>query len=196
MSHPTYQTAAQLAAGLPFILESPKDDGSVAFIVCRPRDNERRLLSEAELSPDDGLCGDKWAATTNHRHKDGSPDSRLQLALMNVRCLQLIAGSENRIALAGDNLIVDMDLSFENLPVGRRLLVGEAEVEITDYPHLGCSKFRNRFGPDAKAFVNSDRGKELRLRGVYARVIHGGLVRRGDSIRKISTATSTPGGTP
>jgi MOSC domain-containing protein YiiM len=186
MSDATYFTQAQLLAGLPSILQSPKDGGTVALIVCRPRSNERRLLSEVEISPDEGLRGDKWAATTSHRLDDGGPDPRLQLALINVRCLRLIAGGEDRMSLAGDNLVVDLDLSFDNLPAGQRLLLGEAEIEITDYPHLGCSKFRDRYGPDAKSFVNSDRGKRLRLRGVYARVIHGGVARRGDAIRKLA----------
>ena len=184
-SDAAYRTEAQLNAGLLSILDSPKDGGTLALIVTRPKRGQRRLLSEAEISQDEGLCGDHWAATTSHRLDDGRPDPRLQISLINVRLLALVAGIEDRIPLAGDNLVVDLDLSFENLPVGQRLEVGEVEIEITDYPHLGCRKFCDRFGPDAKAFVNSDLGKQLRLRGVYARVVHGGLIRRGDSIRKL-----------
>ena len=97
MSDPNHRTELELLAGLPRILESPKDGGTVALIVCRPKCNQRRLLAEAELSPDEGLCGDKWAATTNHRLDDGRPDPRLQIALMNSRCLELVAGSEELI---------------------------------------------------------------------------------------------------
>jgi hypothetical protein len=185
MTVPTYVTEEHLIAGLPSILESPKDGGTVMLIVARPRSNERHLLPEAEVSPDEGLRGDRWAATS-HRRKDGSLETKSQLALINIRCLKLVAGGDERMALAGDNLVVELDLSFDNLPAGQRLQLGEAEIEITDRAHLGCHKFRDRFGPDALEFVNSERGKKLRLRGVYARVIQGGLVRRGDSIRKVS----------
>jgi MOSC domain-containing protein YiiM len=185
MSDPTYQAAVQLAAGLPSILESPKDGGTVRLIVSRPKRGQRRLLSEAEVSSDEGVHGDHWAATTSHRLDDGRPDRRSQIALINSRCLELLAGGDERMSLAGDNLVVDLDLSFDNLPVGQRLQLGEAEIEITDRAHLGCRKFRDRYGPDALAFVNSDRGKFLRLRGVYARVVHGGLIHRGDTIRKV-----------
>jgi hypothetical protein len=201
MSDPTDPAAVRLAAGLPFILESPKDGGTVMLIVSRPivsRPNRggRLLLAETDVSADEGLRGDHWSATTSHRLDDGRPDPRSQLALINIRLLQLIAGGDDRMPLAGDNLVVDLDLSFDNLPVGQRLQLGEAEIEITDRAHLGCRKFQERYGSAALAFVNSDRGKLLRLRGVYARVIHGGLVHRGDSIRKVDTDVNLPGGTP
>ncbi len=60
-----------------------------------------------------------------------------------------------------------------------------AVIEITDQPHLGCAKFSQRFGTDAHRFVNSEIGKELRLRGVNARVVVPGTIRQGDVIRKI-----------
>jgi hypothetical protein len=185
MNDSTYRSASELAAGLPRVLDSPKDGGTVVLIVARPRSNERRLLAEAEITPDEGLRGDRWAATVRRR-KDGCLDTKSQLALINGRCLELVAGSDERMALAGDNLVVDLDLSVDNLPAGQRLQLGEAEIEITDRAHLGCHKFCDRYGKDAVTFVNSERGKKLRLRGVYARVIQGGVVRRGDSIRKVS----------
>lgn len=41
---------------------------------------------------------------------------------------------------------------------------------------------RPRFGTDALRFVNSPVGRELRLRGVNARVVEGGEVLEGDPI--------------
>jgi MOSC domain-containing protein YiiM len=38
---------------------------------------------------------------------------------------------------------------------------------------------------EALKFVNSEVGRELNLRGIYARVVVGGLVRQGDSIAKV-----------
>ena len=51
-------------------------------------------------------------------------------------------------------------------------------------PHRGCGKFAARFGVDALKFVNSAVGRELNLRGVNARIVEGGVVRAGESIRR------------
>jgi hypothetical protein len=40
-------------------------------------------------------------------------------------------------------------------------------------------------GKDALKFVNQEAGKRLRLRGVYAKVVQPGVIRVGDTIRKI-----------
>jgi MOSC domain-containing protein YiiM len=57
-------------------------------------------------------------------------------------------------------------------------------VEITAAPHTGCVKFARRFGHDAQVFVNTPVGRELRLRGVNARVVVAGDVRPGDEVRR------------
>ncbi len=89
-------------------------------------------------------------------------------------------------ALAGDQLYVDLDLSHENLPAGSRLAIGDTVViEVTAKPHHGCRKFLDRFGEDAVAFVNSEVGRSLRLRGLNARVMTGGIVRPGDRVRQV-----------
>jgi MOSC domain-containing protein YiiM len=78
-----------------------------------------------------------------------------------------------------------MDLSQENLVPGQKLEVGSAILEITEVPHKGCSKFSSRFGADALRFVNLGRAGELRLRGVYARVVQPGHITVGDQINKL-----------
>ena len=88
--------------------------------------------------------------------------------------------------MAGDNLFVDLDLSRENLPSGQLLRIGECVIEITEQAHNGCSKFSQRFGAPALKVVNSPAGKQLRLRGVYAKVITAGRVRVGDLITKVN----------
>jgi MOSC domain-containing protein YiiM len=64
-------------------------------------------------------------------------------------------------------------------------MIGTAVIEVTAEPHLGCRKFAERFGRDAVAFVNSDQGKQLNLRGINAKVVSAGQVAVGDEIRKI-----------
>jgi hypothetical protein len=75
--------------------------------------------------------------------------------------------------------------AFENLPAGTRLAIGSAIVEVTKQPHNGCKKFVERFGLDAMKFVNSPVGKQYHLRGIYARVVQSGTIRRGAAVKKI-----------
>jgi MOSC domain-containing protein YiiM len=100
--------------------------------------------------------------------------------LISTRVVELLAGPREHWSLFGDQIYVDLDLSEENLPVGQRLRLGQALIEITDQPHLGCAKFAERFGAAALKFVNRKELRHLRLRGVYARVVENGEVKVGD----------------
>jgi hypothetical protein len=180
-----YVESEALEEGLPWIVDSPADAGTVELVVRRPTEGEREVLEEGELSVTEGLAGDDWLARGSSRTGDGSAHPGMQLTLMNARVIELLAGDRERWALAGDQLYVDLDLSPENLPTGTRLAVGTAVVEVTDVPHTGCAKFTERFGPAAIRFVNSPEGRARRMRGMYVRVIEPGAVRPGDSIAKL-----------
>jgi len=166
----------QLEAGLDRILQSPKDAGTLELIVRRPAVGEREVLDGAELTADGGLIGDRWSAK-----RGGNADC--QINIMNARVVALVAGEKDRWSLAGDQLFVDFDLSEANLPVGARVAIGTAVLEVTAPPHTGCSKFAGRFGTDARDFVNAR--KHLRLRGIHARVVQGGTITVGDRVSKI-----------
>jgi len=58
-------------------------------------------------------------------------------------------------------------------------------IEFSETPHTGCAKFQSRYGNDSLRFVNSGVGRELRLRGANCRVVVAGVVRVGDTIRKV-----------
>jgi hypothetical protein len=169
------------AAGLG---QSPIDNGVVEMIVCRPAMYERRVVSAGVLDPTHGLGGDSWS-TRSARTADGRPDPLRQITVMNSRVLAAIAGDRDRWQLAGDQLIVDLDLSIDNLPVGTQLQIGEAVVEVTEPPHSGCAKFAGRFGADALAWANGGAGRQQRRRGMHARVLISGTVRHGDAISKL-----------
>ena len=110
--------------------------------------------------------------------------------MTNARYLELIAGGRDpaRWAQAGDQLYVDYDISHTNLPVGSRFAVGEVVLEVSPDPHHGCGKYMKRFGVQAMKFANTEEGRELRLRGLHARVIEPGVVRRGDRIVEAARA--------
>jgi MOSC domain-containing protein YiiM len=164
---------------------APRDEGRLLLIVRRPARDEREVVAEAMLSLEEGLVGDDWRARGSRARMDGSADPDAQLTLMSTRVLAAISPDASRWPLAGDQLLVDLDLSAANLPPGTRLAIGDAEIELTPPPHTGCSKFSERFGSDAQAWVNSPAGRTLRLRGANARIVRGGTIRSGDAIRKV-----------
>jgi MOSC domain-containing protein YiiM len=176
----------ELEAGLDEIRRAPTDEGAVALVVRRPVENERELLEEGTLDPAEGLVGDMWIRRGSKRTPDGSAHPDMQLTLMSARVVDLVAaGAKERWALAGDQIYVDLDLSVENLPAGTRLALGSAMIEVTPEPHTGCAKFHARFGADAHRFVNTKQHRHLRLRGLNAKVVEGGTVAPGDTIRKL-----------
>jgi MOSC domain-containing protein YiiM len=156
---------------------SPKDGGILKLIVLRLPNERREIPPQATLSVERGVAGDRWSLKAN-------ADPLLQVSVMNSRFLEAIAGETNRMDLAGDNLIVDLDLHEDNVPPGTRLHIGNAVLEITDSPHTGCKKFERRYGKAALDLTNTPEGSALHLRGVLARVIQGGEVRLGDTILK------------
>ncbi len=183
---------AELEAGLKEVGESPTDGGVVKLIVRRPAIGERETLEVGELHLTEGLVGDNWQNRGSSRTDDGSAHPEMQLNLMNSRVADVVVVGVERWPLTGDQLFVDFDLSFDNLPAGTRLGLGSAVIEVTPEPHTGCDKFVARFGLDAVKFVNSERGRQLRLRGLNAKVVQPGTVRVGDAIRKLDASTETP----
>jgi MOSC domain-containing protein YiiM len=176
-----YMTLAELEASLEMLTQSPKDSSRLELIVRRPGIDEREVLAEGTLDIRLGLIGDAWSART-----PGSPaNPKAQVTLMNSRVIALLAQTRQRWPLAGDQLYLDLDLSVSNLPPGAQLKIGAAMLEITDLPHTGCKKFAARVGRDAFRFVNAPAHKDLRLRGVNARVVQLGVIRSGDTVEVI-----------
>jgi hypothetical protein len=176
-----HRTADQLTAALDGIARSPRDRGTVELLVTRPADGERAVTTEVTLDAKLGVVGDNWSVRPSKRTPDGSPSLPRQVTLMNIRAVRAIA-DEDRWPLAGDQLYVDLNLGYENLPPGTRLRIGTALVEVSVEPHTGCAKFTERFGSEATRWLNTETGRALNLRGINARVIEGGVVRKGDVV--------------
>jgi len=180
----TQLSRTELEAGLEHIRQSPKDEGRVILIVRRPESDKRETLESCQVDLTDGLVGDNWKTRGNKATPDGSANIHAQITIMNSRTIALLAQTNDRWALAGDQLYVDMNLGEDNLPAGTRLAIGSAILEVSALPHTGCAKFSQRFGVEAHKFVNSPEGKQLHLRGINTTVIQAGEIRVGDVAKK------------
>jgi hypothetical protein len=152
----------------------PKEIGRVALIVSRRANEIRETPERVRLTPEGGVPGDAWARETPELVD-------AELAVMRGDVARLIANGQP-LSLFGDNLLVELDLSRENLPAGTCLRAGTATLEVTPEPHDGCTKFADRFGRGALALTADRRLRHLQLRGIYMRVVGAGEVGVGDEI--------------
>jgi len=167
-----------LDARLAALPEAPRDHGSIELIVARHADGVRHTHERITLSPEAGVPGDRWGRLLTDR-----PDMQLTVIRRDVA---EIIGNGQDLTVFGDNLFVNLDLSAESLPVGSRLRVGQALVEVSPMPHDGCAKFRRRFGTDALRFVSGKALRDQNLRGIYWTTVEAGEVGVGDSIDVLS----------
>jgi hypothetical protein len=182
-----YRTSAELAAGLEHLRRAPSDVGTVRLVVRRPDLGVREILEEGTFDTVDGLLGDSWYSRATSRAIAEGRHLEAQVNVMSARMVALLTEVTQEQSYAGDQLYVDLDISVDNLPTGSRLAFGEpdaggAVLEISAKPHNGCAKFVARFGEEAMLFVNSEVGKQLRLRGFNARVVVTGSIRPGDTV--------------
>ena len=168
----------QLQAGMGEILQSPADGGKLEAIYVRIAEGERETPSQVRLTKPGGVQGDRW--------KESGASEGMQVTLMNSRVLDLVAGGDReRWGLAGDQLIVDLDISKQNTPPGQRLEIDDVILEVSEIPHTGCRKFTERFGTDASRFINAPENADLNLRGINARIVQSGTVNAGSEVRKV-----------
>ena len=182
---PFHRSPEELAAGVDHVRQSPRDAGSLDLVVVRPAKYQRRVLDTATLDLELGVLGDTWIERGSSRTADGGPNPDAQVTVMNSRAADLVAATRERWALAGDQLYVDLDLSTENLPTGTVLQIGDAQLEVTAAPHTGCAQFKERFGVEALRVTATPDGRFLRLRGINTRVVRGGEIRPGDTVRVV-----------
>jgi len=107
-----------------------------------------------------------------------------QLNIMSAESLQRLAreGFHTAPGELGEQLIV-AGLPVDSLPAGARVQIGESAcVEVVE-PRTGCARFEEYQGKQRQAAAGQV--------GVMARVLTGGLIRVGDSVRRLEDASST-----
>jgi MOSC domain-containing protein YiiM len=129
------------------------------------------------VTPEAGVPGDAWGRQPRR-------DPEAQLAVMQRDVAELIANGQP-LALFGDNLFLDLDLSRESLPPGSRVRAGQAILQVSAVPHNGCRKFRSRFGDAALRFVSRQDLRPRNLRGIYMQVVEAGEIGPGDDVEVI-----------
>lgn len=158
---------------------SPKEVGRVEGLVIRPEgsgEGERQRVESVVVVPGSGVEGDRWAASPYAIAGN-------EVSLINIHLLRALTdGDEEHGALSGDNLQVDLELSKENLPVGTRLSIGGAVLEVSDVEHRPCRPFIERFGKTSTKRVARANRLGLRGRGVLCHVRVGGEIALGDAI--------------
>lgn len=176
----TMLSQSEILAQWDHILSAPKDLGKVDMLVIRRESDAREIRQEVFFSAQYGMEGDRWA-----RKAARDPNRDSQISLMGTRILSLVAeGNQERMAQAGDNIVLDLDLTEANLRAGDRLQIGEVILEVTPEAHNGCKKFAQRFGTDALKVINAMDKRSLHLRGIFTRVLSDGLIRVGDTVQK------------
>jgi MOSC domain-containing protein YiiM len=128
---------------------------------------QRRLpmeeVSEIRAVEDSGLEGCAHARTNSPR----------QVLLVDSETLELM---ELRPGIIRENMTT-RGINVNGLPAGQRLRVGNAQLEVSG-PCTPC---------DLLEKIRPGLRRELRgRRGMLCRVIAGGMIRRGDTIEKIS----------
>ncbi len=136
--------------------------------VCRSRKKgtKKGTIDEGALREDYGLVGDAHADSSTHR----------QVSLLAVESIDKMRSLGFDIGPGdfAENLTTE-GIGLASLPVGTCVSIGkETILEITQIGkecHSGCAIFRQI----GKCIMPKE--------GVFARVIHGGLVKAGDPIR-------------
>jgi hypothetical protein len=163
----------------------PASAARVNALCVRPGPALREERSVIELQPDRGAVGDRWEAGTWLSLPDGRPDPRVQVAVCNSIVLALMQEATGVRHHPGDTLFSDLDLSAGNLPVGARLQVGTAVLEISDVENDACAKFAKHYGAAVFEWIRLPKTRPRRLRGLFARIVSGGTVSLGDPVRKL-----------
>lgn len=181
----TFKSIEELNAELPHIRNAPKDDGVIHKLCYRPGFRKREFVDEISLSVTDGVIGDRWKEFGWLKLPDGSADPRIQVCILPKRVLDSVWQEDHGVDYPGDTMIVDMDMSEANLPIGTRLQVGSAIIEVSDVFNDACTKWSARYGKPSREWINLPENLPLRLRGILCQVVEDGKVSLSDRMRKL-----------
>jgi hypothetical protein len=176
---------ATLDAAIPSILNAPKNGATIEQLCFRPGFGERTYVDEIAVTAAGGVEGCRWSHTPWMKLEDGAGDPRIQVSILQKRVLDLVYDSTADDLHPGDTMIVDMDLSHANLPIGTILQAGTAQLRVTDYWNDACVKWKVRYGSDALDWVREEANIKSRLRGVTCQIVTDGVIVNGTPLIKV-----------
>ncbi|WP_370227178.1 hypothetical protein [Cognatishimia sp.] len=179
-------TRSELDDLLPEILAAPKDGAAVSMLCTRPARNQRAFPEQVEFTKAQGIPGERWSTQPWLTLPDGSPDPQIQVCILNQRVLDAVWRDRENVAHPGDTFILDMDLGYENLPVGQLLQVGEVVLRVSEEFNTACAKWKVRYGRESFDWINDPANVKHRLRGILCSIEKDGVVKNGDRVTKLS----------
>lgn len=182
MPHPDRST---LDACLDDMRKASKDNAPISNLNYRPGFGSRVFCDRLVLDRDKGIIGDRWFEHAWIKTENGDPDPRLQVSIINTRLLNLIWENGDGNIYPGDNIAADIDLSAENLPIGARLQVGSAVIEVGDVYNDGCVKWKARYGRDAYDWARDPALMKFNPRGIFCKIVQSGEVSISDRLVKL-----------
>ncbi len=181
----THVTREELEQALPDVLAAPKDGAAISHLCLRPERNQRRFVEQITFTRSEGIPGERWLTQPWLRLQDGAPHPGIQVSILPRRVLDLVWRDRENTVSPGDSFVADLDMSEANLPVGQRLSVGTAVLEVSDVFNDGCVKWKARYGAAAKDWITAEGHPQLRLRGILCSVVQDGMIREGDILQKM-----------
>jgi len=159
------------ASPLAALIAADMRPGRVGWIGLRPKRRAPiQVMDEVTLDTAKGIIGDRYDGRSGNRHVTLIGQQDL-MAIANFLGLEMVAPEQLRrnIVVSGINLLALK---------GRTFRLGEALLEMTGECHP-CSRMEETFGTGG---YNAVRGHG----GITARVLEGGIVRLGDTLRVTS----------
>ena len=151
-----------------------------------PGPNARTFPEVLTLTRATGVAGDfEHVAPMAGLCPTAAPTRATRCRSCHGRCLISSGATVTGSTHPGDNIAVDMNLTDANLPVGTLLQAGTAILRVSDEPNDGCVKWKVRCGRAAYDWVSRPEHLSLRLRGLFCSVEQDGVLRLGDSLRRL-----------
>ena len=176
-----------LDAAVAHILNAPKDRATITQLCIRPDYGKRKFVRRVHALRETGIAGCRFARAPWLQLPDGSGDPRIQVSILPQRVLDLVYNPNNpedaQTVHPGDTMVVDMDLSERNLPIGTLLQAGSCVLRVSDKFNDACVKWRHRYGQDALDWVRAT--PEYRLRGVLCEIFVDGIIEDGAMLFKL-----------
>ena len=139
----------------------------LGICVSEKRGTQKKEVNEAILKENWGIEGDAHAG-----------DWHRQVSLLSFEKIEAFRekGADVDFGAFGENLIVE-GYDLRRLPVGTRFRIGEAVLELTQIGkecHSHCEIYKKM----GECIMPTE--------GIFARVLHGGIIEKGDELELVS----------